>query len=282
MMENEKLLKIRSLCVTYHGDEEKQALKDVSFSLERGEVLAIVGESGSGKTTLTSAILRLFDYLKNTSVSGEIWFRNRQVFPVAEIDLREYRGKGIGVVFQEPLLALNPLFRVGNQVSETMRYHLQCTRKEARKRTFQLFEELELDPGTFYRYYPHELSGGMRQRVMVAMAFACNPEIVIADEPTSALDPILQKNLMSFMMRKRKEHNTALLLITHDINVAASYSDSLIVLYRGKIVDQGRTEQIIAHPQHWYTEKLLSIRFVHMEQANVYSDNTVAEEWKVI
>jgi len=260
------LLTVKSLCVTYRMGETKRALEDVNFSMKRGEVLAIVGESGSGKSTLAQGLLRLFDFQRNVSVAGEIWFEGRQVFPDAQVDLKAYRGRSIGMVFQEPLLALNPLFKVGDQVSETLRHHFKLSKKAAKERVRQLFSELELDPDRYYRAFPFELSGGLRQRVMLAMAYVCQPQLVIADEPTSSLDAILRHKTMSFMVQKCENERSSLLLITHDMALAEQYANNIMVLYRGRLIEKGRTEQVLNNPQHWYTEKLISISHFYKER----------------
>jgi ABC-type glutathione transport system ATPase component len=257
---NSSLLEVEDLSVTYLGSEETCAVDQVSFTLDHGEVLSLVGESGSGKTTLGLALLNAFAPRNEVKTTGQVRFEEEDLLAISDNQLNKIRGKKIGMIFQEPLLALNPVFRVGPQIAETIQYHYNLKKRAARFRAQALLSQMELFPAKkIYRYYPHQLSGGMRQRVMIALAFACNPQLVIADEPTSALNESLRSTLMTFLVEHCQRHRTALLLITHDIEIALQYSKRMMVMHRGKIVEKGLTTSIVMRPQHPYTQRLLAL-----------------------
>ncbi len=254
------LLEVENLSISYLGPQAVNAVDHVSFFLDHGEIMALVGESGSGKTTLAKALLRLFDDTRKVHIAGSIRFEDAELSELSEAEMNRIRGKKIGLIFQEPLLALNPLFRSGAQIAETIRQHTNLNRKTARERARHLLAQVGLNPAQqIYRLFPHQLSGGMRQRVMIALAFACRPQLVIADEPTSALDAPLRSDLMSFLMGYCRRQRTALLLITHDLSLALQFSQKIMIMHHGKIVEQGLTSTISMRPQHPYTQRLLAL-----------------------
>jgi len=254
------LLEVENLSVSYLEPQPVCVVDRVTFCIDYGETMALVGESGSGKTTLAKAMLRLFDHSGKALVSGNIRLEDSDLAGLSEAELNKIRGKKIGIIFQEPLLALNPVFRVGAQIAETIRLHTKLHRKAARERALNLLTQVGLNPARrIYRFFPHQLSGGMRQRVMIAIAFACRPQLIIADEPTSALDAPLRSDLMSFLVGHCQRRRAALLLITHDLGLALQFSQKIMIMYRGKIVEQGSTASITMRPQHPYTQRLLAL-----------------------
>ncbi len=267
-MSGRKLLEVKNL-KTYFTTEEGtvKAVDDVSFTLNRGETVGIVGESGSGKSVTSLSIMRLIPMPPGRIAGGEIlYYPKDQDEPIdlvklSEDQIRKYRGNDISVIFQEPMTSLNPVFTCGNQVTEAIRLHQNVSKSEARERTLELFKKVELpDPPRIFRSYPHQLSGGQKQRVMIAMAMSCNPDVLIADEPTTALDVTVQKTILDLMNDLRQEIDASIIFITHDLGVIAEIADRVIVMYKGKIVEQGDVYQIFANPQHPYTKGLLACR----------------------
>lgn len=254
-------LKVDRLSVTFKtGNTNFCAVKEVSFELEPGKVLGIVGESGSGKSVTSLAIMRLLDEEK-TKVDGSICLNNNELSSLSEAEMRTYRGNRIGMIFQEPMTSLNPVLTCGYQVAEAIQLHLKTSRKEARNKTIELFKEVQLPrPEAIFDSYPHQISGGQKQRVMIAMALSCNPEILIADEPTTALDVTVQKSILELLLRIKNERSSSLIFISHDLGVIREIADEVIVLYKGKIVEQASTETIFNSPQHPYTQGLLACR----------------------
>ncbi len=254
-------LKVDRLSVTFKtGNTNFCAVKEVSFELEPGKVLGIVGESGSGKSVTSLAIMRLLDEEK-TKVNGSICLNNNELSALSEAEMRTYRGNRIGMIFQEPMTSLNPVLTCGYQVAEAIQLHLKTSRKEARNKTIDLFKEVQLPrPEAIFDSYPHQISGGQKQRVMIAMALSCNPEILIADEPTTALDVTVQKSILELLLRIKNERSSSLIFISHDLGVIREIADEVIVLYKGKIVEQAPTETIFNSPQHPYTQGLLACR----------------------
>jgi peptide/nickel transport system ATP-binding protein len=243
-----------------------KAVNGVSFSLQAGETVALVGESGSGKTVTALSLLRLLHMPPGRIAGGEVLFQSPTLGPVdllrlPERQLERVRGNDISMIFQEPGSALNPVFACGDQVAEGLLLHRKLSRREARERTLALFEQVRLPhPEQVYRAYPHELSGGQQQRVLIAMAMACEPAILIADEPTTALDVTVQARVLALLDDLRVRNNMALLFISHDLGVVADIADRVLVLYKGKVVEQGPVLDIFTNPQHPYTKGLLACR----------------------
>jgi ABC-type dipeptide/oligopeptide/nickel transport system ATPase component len=234
------------------------AVDDVSFEIHKGETLGLVGESGSGKSVTAFSIIRLVQD-PGRIVSGRILFQGRDLLALSEEDMRQVRGAGIGFVFQEPMAALNPVMKVGAHIAEALMVHGLATRADARGRAIELLRAVKIvDPDKRVDDYPHQLSGGMRQRVMMAIAIACRPPLVIADEPTTALDVTVQAQILDLLREMKREFDLSLLLITHDFGVIAETADRVAVMHRGKIVEQGAVRDIFRNPQHPYTRGLLA------------------------
>ena len=252
-----ELLQVQDLRVQFPGTGPPvRAVDGVSLALERGETYALVGESGCGKSATALAILRLVE--PGRIVSGRILFEGRDLLALSEKEMRSVRGGRIGLVFQEAAAALNPVMRVGAQVAEAIRVHGQASRREARERAVELLRMVALaDPAAQARAYPHELSGGMKQRAMLAIALACSPALLIADEPTTALDVTIQAQILALLRRLREELALTVLLITHDLGVVAENAHRMGVMYAGRIVEEGPVEAVLGAPQHPYTRGLL-------------------------
>ena len=234
------------------------AVDDVSFSIARGETLGLVGESGSGKSVTAFSILRLLQS-PGRITAGRVVFDGRDLLALAEDEMREVRGAGISLIFQEPMTALNPVMRVGDQIAEALLVHGKASRAEARARAVELLEAVKIgDPTRRVRDYPHQLSGGMRQRVMIAIALACRPPLVIADEPTTALDVTIQAQVLELLRELKARYNLALLLITHDFGVIAEMADRVAVMYQGRLVEHGSVRDVLRRPSHNYTRNLLA------------------------
>ena len=234
-----------------------RAVDDVSFYLDRGELLGLVGESGCGKSMTALSIMRLISP-PGKIVCGEIIFDGNDLLKLPEADMREIRGDDIAMIFQDPMTSLNPVFKVGEQIAEALRLHRKMSRREARLAAIDAMREVSIpDPERRVDDYPHQLSGGMRQRVMIAMALACNPKLLIADEPTTALDVTIQAQILELLDELRKNRELAVLLITHDLGVVAEVADRVAVMYTGRIVEESPVEELFARPKHPYTEGLL-------------------------
>jgi peptide/nickel transport system ATP-binding protein len=234
------------------------AVNDVSFSVDAGCSLGILGESGSGKTLTALSLLRLLPE-RFAELRGSVRFRGEEVLTASPQRLRELRGKGIGMVFQDPLTFLNPVLRIGEQVAEPMRVHLGHSREVAEARVWSLLQEVGLsDPARIAHSYPHELSGGQRQRVIIAAALSCDPALVVADEPTTALDVTVQAQILKLLDRERRQRAMGLVLISHDLAVIAQVCDEVAVMYAGRIVERGPSARVLGNPSHPYTAGLLS------------------------
>lgn len=234
------------------------AVNDVSFQCEKGEILAIVGESGSGKSVTSLSIMQLL--ASNAKISeGEILYKDENLLQKSVEELRDLRGNQISMIFQEPMTSLNPVMRIGEQLIESIMLHMKLSKKEALKRAVEMLEIVGI-PSASERVkdYPHQMSGGMRQRVMIAMALACNPELLIADEPTTALDVTIQAQILDIIYRLREKLGMAVLLITHDLGVVAEAADRVVVMYCGKIVEEALVEELFEEPLHPYTMGLLA------------------------
>ena len=266
-MAKEILLEIKNLVTEFYGEDETvKAVNNISFTLSHGETVGIVGESGSGKSVTALSIMQLIPNPPGRITGGEIIFHSEKQGPVdivklSEKEMRALRGNDIAMIFQEPMTSLNPVFTCGDQVMEAILLHQKCTKKEAKEKTINLFKEVQLPrPEIIFDSYPHQISGGQKQRVMIAMAMSCKPNILIADEPTTALDVTVQATILDLMFKLQREHEMGILFITHDLGVIAELADKVIVMYKGKIVEQGSVLDIFAHPQHPYTKGLLACR----------------------
>jgi oligopeptide/dipeptide ABC transporter ATP-binding protein len=234
-----------------------RAVDGVSFHLDRGELLGLVGESGCGKSITALSVMRLIA-APGKIVNGEILFHGKDLLKLSDAEMREMRGDDIAMIFQDPMTSLNPVFTVGEQIAEALRLHRKMSRSEARKATIEAMREVAIpDPARRLDDYPHQLSGGMRQRIMIAMALACNPKLLIADEPTTALDVTIQAQILELLNELRKQRELAVLLITHDLGVVAEVADRVAVMYTGRIVEQSPVDELFARPKHPYTEGLL-------------------------
>ena len=253
------LLEVQNLGVHFQlEDHAVQAVRGVSFRIEHGETVALVGESGSGKSVSALSILQLLPYPQAFHPHGIVQFDGEDMLNASQARLQEVRGDRIGMIFQEPMTSLNPLHTVEKQIRETLMLHRKMTRDQAREHTLNLLHKVQMpDPETRLKSYPHQLSGGQRQRVMIAMALANAPDLLIADEPTTALDVTIQARILNLLRALQDELGMAILLITHDLTIVRHVADRVYVMTQGKIVEEGDTERIFAHPQHEYTRKLL-------------------------
>ena len=265
-MEN-TLLEFKNLVTEFHTEGTSvKAVNDVSFTLNKGETIGIVGESGSGKSVTSLSAMRLIPNPPGIISGGEIIFHQKDgtttdLLKISEEQMRKFRGNEIAMIFQEPMTSLNPVFTCGNQVMEAIILHQKLNNKAAKSLTLELFEKVQLpDPERIYSAYPHQISGGQKQRVMIAMAMSCQPSVLIADEPTTALDVTVQKTILQLMQKLQTEQEMGILFITHDLGVIAELADKVVVMYKGKIVEQGSVWDIFNNPQHPYTKGLLACR----------------------
>ena len=255
------LLEVRNLAVSFLTRAgQVRAVDGLSFILERQQALAVVGESGSGKTVSALSILRLFGPTTRVRLSGEILFEGQNLLALSEAELRRIRGRQIGMVFQDPLTSLNPTLSVGEQIGESLRQHLHLSPAKARQRAAELLELVGIaEPHRRLDDLPHQFSGGMRQRIMIAIAIACQPKLLIADEPTTALDVTVQAQVLLLLNRLRRELGMALLLITHDFGVVAATCDVVQVMYAGRLLERGNVREVLQEPAHPYTAGLLRL-----------------------
>ena len=253
------LLDIQHLHTAYRLQGQfYNAADDINLTLKKDEILAIVGESGCGKSTIAASIIGLYDH-KNTRVTGDILYRELNLVGLNESLFDKIRGNDIGMIFQDPLSSLNPLMRVGDQVAETLYYHTDMNEKQRHDRVIELFNQVGMPkPEEMYAMYPHELSGGLRQRVVIAIAIACKPEIIIADEPTTALDVTIQAQILDLLEDIQRQSHSGIILITHDLGVVAETADEVAVMYAGQIVEKADVQTIFEHPLHPYTRSLLN------------------------
>ncbi|MDE7055129.1 MAG: ABC transporter ATP-binding protein [Oscillospiraceae bacterium] len=248
-----KLLKVSDLVVHYELENEVvEAVNGVSFEMNRGETLGIVGETGAGKTTLALSIMRLVPEPPGRVVQGTIALDGENVLSMAKREIRQIRGKKVSMIFQDPMTSLNPVQTVGNQIMEVIKLHENCSAAEAVIRATEMLERVGI-PGERFNEYPHQFSGGMRQRVVIAIALACSPELLIADEPTTALDVTIQAQILDMMRRLKDDLNTSMIMITHDLGVVAETCDKVAIMYAGELVEYGTVEQIFHRPKHPYT-----------------------------
>jgi oligopeptide/dipeptide ABC transporter ATP-binding protein len=258
-MNDQRVLEIRDLKTyffTYEG--VAKAVDGVTYQLAKGEPLGVVGESGCGKSVTALSILRLIPTPPGKIVGGEILFKGKNLIDLSEEEMRKIRGNRISMIFQEPMTSLNPVFTIGNQIQETIKLHQGLSKRESLEKAIEMLRLVNIpSPERCVNQYPHELSGGMRQRAMIAMSLACNPEILIADEPTTALDVTIQAQILDLLNKLKEELGMAIILITHNLGVIAETVNRVLVMYAGKIVEEAKTKTLFENPQHPYTRGLL-------------------------
>lgn len=252
------LLEVRNLCTYFFTkDGVEKAVDNIGFSVEPGETFGLIGESGSGKTVTALSILKLIDE-PGKIVSGDIVFNGKSLLSLNKEEIRDIRGKKISIVFQEPLTALNPVLTLGEQITEQILAHTKMSKKEAKDKALMLMKEVHLSsPERIFYDYPHRLSGGMRQRAMIAMALSLRPKLLIADEPTTALDVTIQAEILELFREIKEKHNMSILFITHDFGIIAELADRVAVMQKGRIVEEGNVEDIFYSPKSDYTKELL-------------------------
>ena len=253
------LLEIRDLTVRFYTDSGVvHAVNGISFAVEKGEVLGVVGESGCGKSVTALAVMRLLPIPPARIEGGEILFEGRDLLTLSDEEMRRHRGNHISMIFQEPMTSLNPVFTIGDQIAEAVMLHQGLGSEEALERTAAMLKRVHIpSPEQRVKEYPHQLSGGMRQRVMIAMALSCNPSVLIADEPTTALDVTIQAQILDLMQEIRRKSEMAMILITHDLGVVAETADRILVMYAGQAVEMASTPDLFRRPSHPYTISLL-------------------------
>jgi peptide/nickel transport system ATP-binding protein/oligopeptide transport system ATP-binding protein len=259
------LLKVRNLVTRFRLDKNSKktasyitAVDDVSFTIRKGETLAIVGESGSGKSVTALSIMGLIPRPPGEICGGEIEFDGEDLLRKSAARMREIRGNRISMIFQEPMTSLNPVFTIGSQICEVLRLHLKMGKKAAREKTVEMLRLMDIpDPEKRLSNYPHQLSGGMRQRIMITMALCCNPELLIADEPTTALDVTIQAQILDLIKSLKESMNMSVLIITHDLGVVAEVAQRAVVMYAGSVMETGTVRELFADPRHPYTQGLL-------------------------
>lgn len=251
----EKLLEIKNLKTFFYTDEGVvKSVNDVSFFIRKGETLGVVGESGCGKSVTAMSVLRLIPQPPGKIVSGQILFKGKDLTKISDHEMRSIRGNRIAMIFQEPMTSLNPVYTVGDQIIEAIQLHMDKTYEEARKMTISMLEKVGIpSPETRVDVYPHQMSGGMKQRVMIAMALVCNPELLIADEPTTALDVTIQAQILDLLVKLQKDFGTAIMMITHDLGVIAELAHRVVVMYASKVVETAEVKELFSNPKHPYT-----------------------------
>lgn len=255
------LLSIENLSVSFFDtDSPFLAVNNINFHVDKGEIVGIVGESGSGKSTAAHAMIGLIQR-SCSKVSGKAYFNGKDIISMPRRELRQYQGKEISIIFQEPMTSLDPTMKVGKQVEETLKLHTDMTPEQRRKRALEVMELAELvSPERLFNCYPHELSGGMRQRIMIASALAAHPQLLIADEPTTALDVTIQADILKTLRDINQKEGTAILFISHDLGVIRHLCERVIVMQNGVIVEEGKIDKVFYHPEHPYTRQLLAAR----------------------
>lgn len=270
----EHVLEIEHLRTYFHTEDGiVKAVDDVSLVIPKGKTVCIVGESGCGKSITAMSIMGLIDPNVGRVESGKILFEQTDLLGLSKNELKTIRGNEIAMIFQEPMSSLNPVLTIGQQLMEPLMEHKKLKRKEAERRAIQLIEQVEISrPEQIFKSYPHELSGGMLQRVMIAMAISCQPKLLIADEPTTALDVTIQAQILDILKELREQSEMSILLITHDLGVVAEMADDVVVMYAGKVVEQGEVEALFEHPVHPYTQGLLRSKpVIHQRLEELYS-----------
>ena len=257
---NEVLLEVKGLHTEFHTERGiAPAVDNVSFQVARGKTLGIVGESGSGKSVTSLSIMRLLQEPAGRITAGEILFQGRDLTKLTQKEMQGIRGAHISMIFQEPMTALNPVYTIGTQIAEVFIIHQKMKKKEAREKAIEMLRLVGIpSPETRVDNYPHQLSGGMRQRVVIAIALACNPDLLIADEPTTARDVTLQAQVLELMQKLQKELGTSLIMITHDLGIISEMADDVVVMYCGQVVESGPMAQVFEHMLHPYTEGLMN------------------------
>ena len=257
---NDSLLKVKDLSVSFATDEgEVQALDAVDFEVKQGQTLGLVGESGCGKSVTALSVMRLLPRPMGEINGGSIHFEGKDLLKLTPDEMRQVRGNEIGMIFQEPMNALNPVSSIGDQISESFLLHQDITRKEAWQKSIEMLDEVGIPvPENRVFEYPHQLSGGMRQRIVIAIALACKPKLIIADEPTTALDVTVQSQILDLLQSLKEKLGSSVLLITHDLGVIAETCDQVCVMYAGRMVERAPVKELFAHPMHAYTRGLLS------------------------
>lgn len=271
---SDKLLKIKDLKVSFKsGKESVEVLGGVNIDIEKGKIVGVVGESGCGKTLTALSIMGLLPIPPANIDSGEVLFNGEDLLKLSDNELRKYRGNMISMIFQEPVSSLNPVYTVGDQIGEVIRTHEDTSKAEEKKRVVELLKLVGIpSPESRYNNYPHEMSGGMCQRVMIAMALACNPELLIADEPTTALDVTIQAGILALINELRDRIGMAVMLITHDLGVVSQVADEIYVIYAGKVVESGTIDEVFSNPCHPYTIGLInSIPSLEEKKEKLYS-----------
>lgn len=271
---DDTLIQVKNLQISFKYDGVMTpVIRGVSFDIKRGETLGMVGESGSGKSVTSREIMRLIATPPARIDSGEILFEGRDILKMSDDELRSIRGNRISMIFQEPMTSLNPVYTCGDQIMEVIRLHKGVSKKEARQMAIEMLREVGVQsPETRVDCYPHELSGGMRQRVMIAMALSCSPTLLISDEPTTALDPTIQAQILQLIKDMKKKLNMSVLFITHDLGVVAQNCDRVVVMYAGKIVEVAEVCELFDHPSHPYTQGLImSIPKMSSDVEELYS-----------
>jgi ABC-type dipeptide/oligopeptide/nickel transport system ATPase component len=252
------MLEVKHLSTYYYPDgKETKAIEDISFQLGQGEILGILGESGSGKSTIAHSILRLI-YPPGKIIAGEIILNGQDLLRLSETEIIKIRGAKIAMIFQDPFSALNPVFTVGDQIAEVFQLHQRLNKKQAWKKAIEMLEMVKIkDAGLRIKDYPHQFSGGMRQRVMIAMALACKPEVLIADEPTTALDVTIQAEILKLLQELQRQLNLSVLYITHNFGIIKTLCQRAVVLYRGRVVEEGLVTEMMTAPKDPYTKRLI-------------------------
>ena len=271
---DDTLIQVKNLQISFKYDGVMTpVIRGVSFDIKRGETLGMVGESGSGKSVTSREIMRLIATPPARIDSGEILFEGRDILKMSDDELRSIRGNRISMIFQEPMTSLNPVYTCGDQIMEVIRLHKGVSKKEARQMAIEMLREVGVQsPETRVDCYPHELSGGMRQRVMIAMALSCSPTLLISDEPTTAIDPTIQAQILQLIKDMKKKLNMSVLFITHDLGVVAQNCDRVVVMYAGKIVEVAEVCELFDHPAHPYTQGLImSIPKMSSDVEELYS-----------
>ncbi|MGL5617176.1 MAG: ABC transporter ATP-binding protein [Sarcina sp.] len=254
-----KIIECKNLKVSFKNENKKvTAVNDVSFSLNKGEILGVVGESGSGKSVTVMSMMKLIKETVGTYEAGEIFFRGADLLKFTEKQMEQIRGNEIAAIYQEPLTALNPVYKIGQQITEAILKHKKVNKGECEKLVIKLLNDVGIsNPEKIFKSYPNELSGGMRQRVLIAMALCCNPEILIADEPTTALDVTIQAQILELIKKIKDEYGMSIIIITHDLSVIAELCDRVVVMYSGKVVEEGNVFELFDNPKHPYTKALM-------------------------
>lgn len=261
-MAKESILQVNQLLTQFHSEDgEVNAVNHVSFEIREGQTVCLVGESGCGKSATAMSIMGLIDPSSGQVRDGEILFEGQDLLKMKKGDLRRSRGKDFAMIFQEPMSSLNPVLTIGEQITESIMEHELLTKKEAKQRALELINLVGIGRSEeIFSSYPHQLSGGMLQRIMIAIAISCNPRLLIADEPTTALDVTIQAQILDLLRNLKEERNMSMLLITHDLGVVAEVADYVIVMYAGKVIEQGPVVELFKNPKHPYTQGLLAAK----------------------